>query len=71
MNEWLTSALEYPGVQLIGLSPEVAVASTQLPGEFHKDPAHQIIVATARVYECPLVSFDEKIVAYEHVEMVG
>lgn len=70
VKDWLTLALNYPGVQLIELSPEIAVASTQLPGEFHKDPADQIIVATARVRDCPLVTSDEKISTYKHVETI-
>ncbi len=61
----------YPGVQLIELNPEVAVASTRLPGEFHRDPADQIIVATARVEGSPLVTSDEKILRYEYVEVIG
>src|SRR5580700_1252150 len=45
VDQWLAQALQ-PPVQLLPLSPEVAVASTQLPGTFHKDPADQMIVAT-------------------------
>jgi len=64
---WLTQALNYPGVQLLELTPQIAVESTQLPGEFHKDPADQIIVATARIYNSPLVTLDGRILAYSHV----
>ena len=70
VDEWLDQALDYPGVRLIELSPEIAVASTQLPEPFHRDPADQIIVATARLNDCPLVTLDEKIVSYERVETV-
>lgn len=56
--EWLETALAYPGVQLIPLTPQIAAESTQLPGDFHKDPADQILVATARVLGCPLVTAD-------------
>lgn len=66
--EWLEQALIYPGVQLIELSPRIAVESTQLPGEFHRDPADQIIVATARIYNRPLLTLDKKILDYEHVK---
>ena len=66
--EWLEQALIYPGIQLIELSPHIAVESTQLPGEFHRDPADQIIVATARIYNCPLLTSDKKILNYEHVK---
>lgn len=66
---WLQQALGYPGVQLLPLSPEVAVESTQLPGTFHRDPADQIIVATARLHGCPLVTLDRKIRSYPHVQL--
>lgn len=67
--EWLNSALSYPGVRLLPLTPEIVVDSTQLPGIFHKDPADQIIVATARVYRLPLMTMDTKIRAYPHVRL--
>ena len=70
LDEWFDQALDYPGVQLLALTPEIAIESTRLPGEFHRDPADQIIVATARVYGCPLVTSDEKIVNYLHVATV-
>ena len=56
VEDWLERALDYPGVVLLELTPRVCVESTQLPGEFHRDPADQIIVATARVHDCPLVT---------------
>jgi len=68
--EWFRQALGYPGVRIIDLTPEIALESTQLPGEFHRDPADQIIVATARVKDCPLVTSDEKIVHYLHVNTI-
>lgn len=71
LEEWFGLALGYPGVRVLELSPEVAVASTRLPGGFHRDPADQIIVATARVRGWPLVTSDEKMLSYEHVETVA
>lgn len=68
VDQWMQQALAYPGVQLLPLSPEIAVESTCLPGSFHRDPADQIIVATARLYQCPLVTIDQKIRAYPHVQ---
>jgi PIN domain nuclease of toxin-antitoxin system len=67
--EWLDQALAYPGVRLLELSPRIAAESTELPGVFHKDPADQIIVATARVLDSPLLTADEKIRAYPHVKL--
>jgi PIN domain nuclease of toxin-antitoxin system len=68
IDEWFEQALSYPGVQILELTPKIAIESTQLPGEFHRDPADQIIVATARAYDCVLVTSDEKITDYPHVK---
>ena len=67
--DWIRQALAYPGVQLLDLSPRISVESTQLPGSFHRDPADQIIVATARVFDAPLLTVDAKILAYPHVRL--
>ncbi len=67
--DWLDQALSYPGVCLIELSPRICAESTQLPGEFHRDPADQLIVATARVLNLPLVTMDSKILQYPHVKL--
>lgn len=67
--DWMRQALAYPGVRLLELSPRVSVESTQLPGTFHRDPADQITVATARVFDAPLVTVDARILAYPHVRL--
>ena len=67
---WLQIALTYPKVQLIPLTPEIIVESTRLPGTFHKDPADQLIVATARILNCPVLTVDAKILNYPYVEVV-
>ncbi len=63
VEEWLKLALNYPGVQLLELSLAIIIKSTQLSG-FHADPADQIIVATAQVYDFQLVTQDRKILNY-------
>ena len=68
ITDWLDQALAYPGIRLLDLTPRIAVESTQLPGTFHRDPADQMIVATARVHNCPLMTVDAKILAYPHVQ---
>lgn len=69
IDQWLGQALSYPAIILLPLSPEVAAESSRLPGVFHRDPADQIIVATARVYDCPLLTVDRLISAYPHVRL--
>jgi PIN domain nuclease of toxin-antitoxin system len=68
---WMDEALHYPHVKLIDLTPEIAVASTRLPGDFHKDPCDRIIVATARRYGWPLMTTDGLIRMYSDVKLIG
>ena len=70
VREFLALALSYPGIQLLPLTPEIAVASTQLPGEFRSDPADEILVATARIHRCSLVTSDRKLQAYRAVRTI-
>ena len=70
ISEWFETSFKYPGVVLLDMTPEIAIESNRLPGDFHRDPADQIIVATARIHRCPLVSSDEKIRSYPHVSTV-
>lgn len=71
LEEWFEDALSYLGLRLLELTPEIAIESTQLPGEFHRDPADQMVVATARVYGCPLVMSDGRLLEYPHVEAIA
>ena len=64
---WIERALAEPAMNLLQLSPGIVVESTQLPEPFHRDPADQLLVATARVMDCPLMTEDTKIASYPHV----
>jgi PIN domain nuclease of toxin-antitoxin system len=64
---WMEQATIYPGIELLPLTPQIVIESTKLPGTFHRDPADQIIVATARVYHLPLLTADRLILDYPHV----
>lgn len=70
VDDWMAQATSYPGIRLLELTPQIAIESTRMPRPFHKDPADQIIVATARVLDCPLVTLDDQIRKYEHVKLV-
>jgi PIN domain nuclease of toxin-antitoxin system len=57
--KWVLGALAKPGVVLVPLEPEIAVASSRLPFEMHSDPADRILVATARHLGATLVTADK------------
>jgi PIN domain nuclease of toxin-antitoxin system len=67
---WYELAKSYPATVIEPLSPVDAIASTQLPGDFHKDPADRIIISLARRLSAPLVTCDSKILAYQHVTTI-
>lgn len=66
-REWIVASARNPGVRLLALSPDIAWEANHLPGDFHRDPADQIIVATARQYNLTLITADGRILAYPHV----
>ena len=67
MERWLNLVVSLPRLQLLPLSPAVAVASTRLPGTFHADPADRFLVAQARHLNIALVTADSKTRTYPHV----
>lgn len=70
VSQWLRRATNPIGMQLLPLTPQVALESAYLPGDFHRDPADQLIVATARLYNLVLVTSDQRIQAYPYVKTV-
>ena len=70
LDQWFELALSYPGVQVISITPEVAIRSTRFPVEFSQDPADQLIAATALVNNCPLVTSDSKLRDYDQLVTV-
>ena len=67
IHSWYDLARSYPATVIEPLSPVDAIASTLLPGNFHKDPADRIIISLARRLAVPLLTCDRKILDYEHV----
>ena len=68
--EWIERSLDQLGIELLPLTPAVAVQSTQLGRGFAGDPADRLIVATATIQSAPRVTKDERIRRYEAVETV-
>jgi PIN domain nuclease of toxin-antitoxin system len=70
IEDWYALAKSHSGIVIEPLNPEDAISSTQLPGDFHKDPADRIIVAMARRYDVPLITCDNNILRYPHVKTI-
>ncbi len=69
IDDWLDKALKYPGINKVELSNEIIIQSTRLKGDFHKDPADQIIVATSNIIGVPLLTADDKILSYPYIKL--
>jgi PIN domain nuclease of toxin-antitoxin system len=70
VESWLATLAQIEAVRFMPIDVEISLKSVSLPGDFHKDPADRMIVATARKLAVPLVTRDEKIRAYKHVKTI-
>ena len=66
---WIRRSLNEFNIRVADLSPEIAVESTVLRG-LNRDPADQIIVATARILGMPLVAADKQILEFPEVDTI-
>ena len=64
VDEWVRQASGTPGMQMLGVIPEIALESTRLPDAPHGDPVDRLLMASARVHNLTLLTADEKILAY-------
>jgi len=64
VDEWVRQASATPGMQMLGVIPEIALESTRLPDAPHGDPVDRLLMASARLHNLTLVTADEKILAY-------
>jgi PIN domain nuclease of toxin-antitoxin system len=70
VSDWIHKSLTLDKVRLVGLSPEIAIRSTCLPGVFHGDPADRFLIASALDQAAPLVTKDAAIRNYQHCRTV-
>jgi PIN domain nuclease of toxin-antitoxin system len=68
LTEWFRAALTQ-NVRLLPLTPEIIVEAARLPDFPTRDPADELIVATARVLKLILVTSDTKIKGYKHARI--
>ena len=68
VRQWVECATQAPFIDLLPLAVDIALESARLPSPFHKDPVDQMIAATARVHNLVLISADQRLRAYPHVQ---
>ncbi|MDF1614364.1 type II toxin-antitoxin system VapC family toxin [Desulfurivibrio dismutans] len=69
-RDWIGKTEGLPFVHFAPVDNIIALRSVDLPGDFHPDPADRIIVATAMTMALPLVTRDDKILNYPHLQTI-
>ena len=70
VSDWIAKSEAFPFFKFVPVDNAIALKSVNLPESLHKDPADRIIIATAMVMGAPVVSKDEKILNYPHVQTI-
>jgi PIN domain nuclease of toxin-antitoxin system len=68
LGEWIGRSEALPFLRFFPVDNQVALLSNQLPGELHQDPADRMIVATASILGATLITKDQKLREYPHIE---
>jgi PIN domain nuclease of toxin-antitoxin system len=68
LTVWLREAVA-SHVQVLSLDPEVVAEAMSLPEFPNRDPADELIVATARVHQLTLLTTDTKLKGYRHARV--
>ena len=70
VEQWIARSFDIPGVHLVEFTPTIAVLATRLEAGAPNDPVDRMLIATAKVHGCPLVTRDERIRAYPQVATI-
>ena len=69
-KRWFRHYIGRNGWRLVPINLDIIEESYSLPEPFHKDPADRIIVATACLSPCSVITSDRKLLSYPHVNSI-
>jgi PIN domain nuclease of toxin-antitoxin system len=67
---WFNAAVEVNQWQVLPIGLDEIQEAYSLPDPFHRDPADRILTATARLHGMSIVTADQKILSYPHVDSI-
>lgn len=70
LDAWLDGIESHPLITIFPITAKIAAESVRLGDDFPRDPADQIIVATARCHGLTLITADERIRKWGKVSLV-
>jgi PIN domain nuclease of toxin-antitoxin system len=65
---WFRFVVTENGWEVLDVSLRIIEEAWSLPDEFHADPADRVMVATARTMDLVVITGDQRILQYPHVE---
>ena len=69
-GDWIARSEALPFLSFVPVDNRIAVRATRLEEFPHKDPADRIIASTAQQLGARLVTRDERLRRYDHVETI-
>ena len=66
--DWIARSESLPFVNFVPVDNQIALRSTRLPEPLHSDPADRMIISTALTLGARLVTKDQKLWDYPHIE---
>ncbi len=63
-DAWIRRLLGLVGFEGAAITPEIAARAYMLSDLAHGDPADRMLIATAIDLGCPLITYDERIIAF-------
>jgi len=71
LEEWVSASVDALCCATLEISHAIAIGAYRLPGDFHRDPADRLIVATAREHDLTVLTADQRILKYAHVKSIS
>ena len=68
VSKWFQESVRDLWLTLLEIDHPTALEAYALPGDFHPDPVDRLLAATARNHSLVLLTADEKILRYPHVQ---
>lgn len=71
LRHWVRDGLRSLEARSVSVDHDIAMESYRIPEPFHRDPADRLLVATARIEGCTLLTADRLILDYAHASSLN
>jgi PIN domain nuclease of toxin-antitoxin system len=68
VEDWINRCESLPFLNFVPVDNHVAIKANRLPEPLHQDPADRMILATALILNATLITRDDKLQQYHHVQ---